>query len=128
MRLFHRGPNAGTHSQPPEPNSTTNNDHNGKDDTIHPQHHHDTASTSSAAHKFAPNRAGEGDVAQALFASPDEVHAPIDPDEEKRVVRKIDCMILPYIAVCYAFFYVSCREERNRCYDRMGLGSDGMSG
>ena len=42
----------------------------------------------------------------ALFDSPDEVHEPIDPVEEKKLVRKIDSMILPYLAVCYAFFYI----------------------
>lgn len=47
---------------------------------------------------------GDGDVAQTLFAS--QAHEPIDPAEEARVVRKIDLMILPYLAVCYAFFYI----------------------
>ncbi|KAF2772103.1 MFS allantoate transporter [Teratosphaeria nubilosa] len=42
----------------------------------------------------------------ALFRDPSEVHEPIDPAEEKRLVRKIDLMILPYLAVCYAFFYI----------------------
>lgn len=46
----------------------------------------------------------DGDVAQRLFAS--QAHEPIDPAEEARVVRKIDFMILPYLAVCYAFFYI----------------------
>lgn len=41
-----------------------------------------------------------------LFRSPTEVHEPIDAAEEARVVRKIDLMILPYLAVCYAFFYI----------------------
>jgi sugar phosphate permease len=46
----------------------------------------------------------DGDVAQRLFAT--QAHEPIDPAEEARVVRKIDFMILPYLAVCYAFFYI----------------------
>jgi hypothetical protein len=46
----------------------------------------------------------DGDVAKRLFAS--QAHEPIDPAEEARVVRKIDLMILPYLAVCYAFFYI----------------------
>ena len=49
---------------------------------------------------------GHGDVAMALFDSADQMHEPLDPDEERRVVRKIDFMILPYLAVCYAFFYI----------------------
>lgn len=53
----------------------------------------------------ATSRKG-GDVAQALFDSPDQLHEPIDPAEEKKLVRKIDFMIIPYLAVCYAFFYI----------------------
>ncbi|KAI4248754.1 MAG: hypothetical protein LQ352_005818 [Teloschistes flavicans] len=51
-------------------------------------------------------RAGDGDTAMAIFSTPDEVHEPIDPDEARRLERKIDFMILPYLAVCYAFFYI----------------------
>ena len=50
------------------------------------------------------NLTEDGDVAQRLFVS--QAHEPIDPAEEARVVRKIDFMILPYLAVCYAFFYI----------------------
>jgi hypothetical protein len=46
------------------------------------------------------------DVAMALFDHPDQIHEPRDPEEERRLVRKIDFMILPYLAVCYAFFYI----------------------
>ncbi|KAI0198170.1 putative MFS allantoate transporter [Astrocystis sublimbata] len=46
------------------------------------------------------------DVAMALFDSPDQINEPIDPAEERKLVRKIDLMILPYLAVCYAFFYI----------------------
>jgi hypothetical protein len=42
----------------------------------------------------------------ALFRSPTEIHEPYGLLEERRLVRKIDFMILPYLAVCYAFFYV----------------------
>ena len=55
---------------------------------------------------FKLNKAGEGDEALALFANVGDVHEEIDPEEEKKVVRKIDLMILPYLAVCYAFFYI----------------------
>lgn len=40
----------------------------------------------------------------------DEIHEPIDPEEEKRLVRKIDWIILPCLSVCYIFFYVSNRQ------------------
>lgn len=56
--------------------------------------------------KWKLNKAGDGDAAMTLFNSPSEVHEPVNPEEEKRVVRKIDLMILPYLAVCYAFFYI----------------------
>lgn len=47
-----------------------------------------------------------GDTALALFAQGTAHYEPIDPAEDKRLVRKIDCMILPYLSVCYAFYYV----------------------
>lgn len=46
----------------------------------------------------------DADTAVALFA--DEVNEIIDPQEMRRLERKIDFMILPYLAVCYAFFYI----------------------
>ncbi|KAI5922492.1 putative MFS allantoate transporter [Camillea tinctor] len=46
------------------------------------------------------------DVAMALFDSPEQIHEARDPVEERKLVRKIDLMILPYLAVCYAFFYI----------------------
>ncbi|KXH48055.1 hypothetical protein CNYM01_10064 [Colletotrichum nymphaeae SA-01] len=55
--------------------------------------------------KFKLSKAG-GDVALALFDTVGDVHEPIDPEEERRLVRKVDWMILPYISVCYVFFYI----------------------
>ncbi|KXH66044.1 hypothetical protein CSAL01_05840 [Colletotrichum salicis] len=55
--------------------------------------------------KFKLSRTG-GDVALALFDNVGDVHEPIDPEEERRLVRKVDWMILPYISVCYVFFYI----------------------
>jgi hypothetical protein len=59
----------------------------------------------------APRKLGDAlyrdvDVAMTLFDHPDQIHEARDPDEERRLVRKIDFMILPYLAVCYAFFYI----------------------
>jgi hypothetical protein len=69
--------------------------------------HTESASATGDHHgKFLVSKTGDGDVAMALFHSPTEVHEPIDPREEAKVVRKIDFMILPYLAVCYAFFYI----------------------
>ncbi|KAL6249099.1 hypothetical protein RBB50_004162 [Rhinocladiella similis] len=48
----------------------------------------------------------DGDVALQLFANPDDLHDPIDRLEEKKLIRKVDLVILPLIAVNYAFFYI----------------------
>ena len=52
------------------------------------------------------SKAADGDTALALFSNPDELHEVISPEDEARLQRKIDFMILPYLAVCYAFFYI----------------------
>jgi hypothetical protein len=66
--------------------------------------------TAHASHvnsvKTALGPSHDVDVAMALFDHPDQIHEPRDPIEERRLVRKIDFMILPYLAVCYAFFYI----------------------
>ena len=52
----------------------------------------DTAYLETAADpspKWKVSKAGDGDVAMALFNSPDDVHEPIDPEEERKLVRKI---------------------------------------
>ncbi|KAF4826800.1 putative transporter [Colletotrichum tropicale] len=54
--------------------------------------------------KFKLSKSG-GDVALALFDNVGEIHDPIDPKEDRKLVRNVDWMILPYISVCYAFFY-----------------------
>lgn len=53
-----------------------------------------------------------GDVALALFDNVGGIHEPIGPDEDRKLVCKVDWMILPYISVCYAFFYVSLSAKR----------------
>jgi hypothetical protein len=60
-------------------------------------------------HKFqfsSRSKKQDGDVALALFANADDLHIPVDPEEEKKLIRKIDLLILPLIAVCYSFFYI----------------------
>ena len=52
------------------------------------------------------SKTGDGDTAMALFDRPDSLQEPVDPAEEKKLVRRIDLMIIPYLAVCYAFFYI----------------------
>ncbi|KAH6657128.1 MFS transporter [Truncatella angustata] len=67
----------------------------------------DTSETSHLEDvRTALGHSREADVAMALFDHPDQIHEPCDPEEERKLVRKIDLMILPYLAVCYAFFYI----------------------
>jgi hypothetical protein len=47
-----------------------------------------------------------GDAALALFDNLEDMHETFEPGEEKKLVRKIDLMILPFLSVCYAFYYV----------------------
>ena len=68
--------------------------------------HSETANRQKSSTNFKVSKTGDGDAALALFSSPDDAKEAIDPIEEKKVVRKIDFMILPYLAVCYAFFYI----------------------
>ena len=60
-------------------------------------------------HKFqfsSKSKTQDGDVALKLFANADDLHIPVDPAEVKKLIRKIDFLILPLIAVNYAFFYI----------------------
>ncbi|KAJ5534034.1 hypothetical protein N7527_000288 [Penicillium freii] len=56
--------------------------------------------------KFKSAKNADGDTAMALFDDPDELHEDVDPVEARKLLWKIDFMILPYLAVCYAFFYI----------------------
>jgi hypothetical protein len=68
--------------------------------------HAETAAPPSSQ-KWKVSRSGDGDVAMSLFSSPADLqNDPITPEEDARVKRKVDFMILPYLAVCYAFFYI----------------------
>lgn len=55
---------------------------------------------------FKTGKNSDGDTAMALFDDPDELHEEVDPAEARKLLWKIDFMILPYLAVCYAFFYI----------------------
>ncbi|KAB8532561.1 hypothetical protein FH972_025506 [Carpinus fangiana] len=61
---------------------------------------------SKQANHFKVSKTGDGDVAMGLFSSPDDVLEPYDEAEESRLVRKIDFMILPFLGICYMFFYI----------------------
>jgi hypothetical protein len=63
--------------------------------------------TSPPQHKcHLSSKARDGDTALALFSSPDVLHEAISPVDERALQWKIDLMILPYLAICYAFFYI----------------------
>jgi hypothetical protein len=63
--------------------------------------------TTSAPQKWQLlSKAKDGDTALALFSNPDDLHEAISPADERALQWKIDFMILPYLAVCYAFFYI----------------------
>ena len=64
-----------------------------------------TESLPTTASKWKLSK-GDGDVAMKLFSSPDDLHEPFTEEEERKLVWKIDLLILPYLAVCYAFFYI----------------------
>lgn len=69
-------------------------------------------------------RSGEedDDAALALFRDEQELHELIDPEKEGKLVRKIDLMILPYLAICYCFFYI---DKTTLSYAALfGIGDD----
>ncbi|CAG7983613.1 unnamed protein product [Penicillium olsonii] len=68
-----------------------------------------TAPKPESTHLEAPtdvDKIKNGDKALALFDNLDDIHVGFEPGEEKRLVRKIDMMILPFLSVCYAFYYI----------------------
>lgn len=70
------------------------------------RHAETTADVNNVESKLKLFNAQDGDTAMALFADSDELHEAVDPVEERKLLWKIDLMILPYLAVCYAFFYI----------------------
>ncbi|KAK2756500.1 hypothetical protein FQN54_005393 [Arachnomyces sp. PD_36] len=88
----------------PEAHSTSVSKDNNPADPEQPSVIH--RETNREPSKWKVSKTGDGDAAMALFSDPNEIHEPIDPDDERKLIRKIDFMILPYLAVCYAFFYI----------------------
>ena len=92
MGIFKRfKPNANGAEQGSSAPETFSENQDKEKDTQHAE----TAASTGVSRRFKLNKAGEGDVALALFSRPEDVDEPIDPVEEKKVVRKIDFMILP---------------------------------
>lgn len=81
-------------------------------------HQESTTSRTWLGGKWGSTKPREGDTAMALFNDPDELHEEIDPADERKILWKIDFMILPYLAVCYAFFYID-----KVCFGLLGCAS-----
>jgi hypothetical protein len=85
------------------------------------RHNERTADVDNVHSKLKLVSTQDGDTAMALFADPEELHEAIDPLEERKLLRSVDLMILPYLAVCYAFFYIDkvrfeeMKEIAGRC-------------
>lgn len=78
-----------------------------KEAAVKPSTVHDEVPLPPTTHRWKLSaKSSDGDVALKLFNTLGELHEPIGPREEAKLVRKIDFMILPYLAVCYAFFYI----------------------
>lgn len=104
MGFLSRTPFGGDSITPPT--DSPNGSSSDVKDEIKPSVVHNEDITSMEHSKWKVSKAGDGDIAMALFDNPEELHEAIDPEDERKLVRKIDFMILPYLAVCYAFFYI----------------------
>lgn len=58
------------------------------------------------ATKWNMEKPTDGDTAMALFSDPTDLHEDVDPAVLRKLLWKIDFMVLPYLSVCYAFFYI----------------------
>ncbi len=67
---------------------------------------HDESGPQQKSSRWKVSKTGGGDTAMALFNDPEEVDEELDPKELRKLLWRIDFMILPYLAVCYAFFYI----------------------
>ena len=76
------------------------------DDQIKPSAAHEETVSNDKRARWNQSRAGGGDTAMLLISDSDPVNGEVDHAEAKKLERKIDFMILPYLAVCYAFFYI----------------------
>lgn len=98
-------------SQPDQKNDSKNADPTADQPSI--THQEAPANQSWLKWNWSSAKSKEGDTAMAVFNDPNELDEPIDPAEERKLIWKIDLMILPYLAVCYAFFYI---DKVCRCF------------
>lgn len=87
------------------PDSSPAPDPDIKDTGIDAIHQEDAGVAPAASRKWKwLSSSAAADTAATLFD--DGSAEPYTKSDEKRLVRKIDFMIIPYLAVCYAFFYI----------------------
>lgn len=92
---------------PPRPSTSPSPapDPDVKDAGVDAIHQEDAGAGPAAPRKWKwLSSATAADTAATLFD--DGSAEPYTKSDEKRLVRKIDFMIIPYLAVCYAFFYI----------------------
>lgn len=85
---------------PPDETESNNKKDGGSSTAIHQE------VASQPTTEWKTSQPDDGDTALAFIQSAHTSEIVYTKDEEKRLVRKIDLMILPYLAVCYAFFYI----------------------
>lgn len=82
---------------------------------------HDERPPAESKWKMAA-KSKDGDTAMALFNDVEDLREAIDPAEERKLLWRIDLMILPYLAVCYAFFYID--KVSKKTHSSRGLIGD----
>lgn len=101
MSMFQRNKIAPRPDSTPSPKSPI-----PPDDQIKPSAAHEETASNEKRAGWNQSRARGGDTAMLLISDSDLVNGEVDHAEAKKLERKIDFMILPYLAVCYAFFYI----------------------
>lgn len=52
------------------------------------------------------SKSSSGDTALDIVPPSNNIHGEVDPKEERKLVRKIDVLVLSNLAICYTFFYL----------------------
>ncbi|ESZ94064.1 hypothetical protein SBOR_5540 [Sclerotinia borealis F-4128] len=76
------------------------------DQSSNPQLNTLSPQSSNPAWESLQKKQPEGDTALALFRDSEQLHQAVDPVEERKLIKKIDMVILPCLAICYTFYYI----------------------
>jgi hypothetical protein len=79
--------------------------------------HREALSPSSTVPAWKSLNQVDGDTALALFDNVEQLNEIVDPIEERKLVRKIDLLILPCLIVCYTFYYVGSYPSPSSCHN-----------